>query len=314
MSDAVDAYVDHLRASVGLRPSSVATTRHRLRALLQAHDQHALVGDLTPRRAARLYEERVATVLRPAAAGRPEARVSADTHRGELAAAQRWGAWCARQGWLPADPFARVEPVGAKRRGKPQLRIEEARAYLAAALAEDTPAALAAALPLLLGLRASEVTDRSVRDLDDGARVLWIDEGKTAAAARRVAVPEIVRPRLAALVAGRPGGEPLWGPVDRHWLAYHVVRLCSVAKVPRVTPHGLRGLHATLAVQHGTTAAVVASALGHTSADVTRRHYLADGAERGQRQAATLTVLAGGLVTATDDSVTSASDEPAKAI
>ena len=50
-------------------------------------------------------------------------------------------------------------------------------------------------------------------------------------------------------------------------------RICDQAKVPRVCPHGLRGTHATLAESAGITSHVVAAALGHTSDQVTHRHY-----------------------------------------
>jgi integrase len=51
--------------------------------------------------------------------------------------------------------------------------------------------ALAAALPLLTGMRASEITNLRRRDLDDGGKILWVQEGKTEAARRRFVVPEV---------------------------------------------------------------------------------------------------------------------------
>lgn len=53
----------------------------------------------------------------------------------------------------------------------------------------------------MMGLRTSEVLERVVRDLDDGARYLWIDAGKTANARRRAAhcTPEPARAAGAAL-------------------------------------------------------------------------------------------------------------------
>lgn len=54
--------------------------------------------------------------------------------------------------------------------------------------------------------------------------------------------------------------------------------MCREAGVPEVTAHSLRGLHATLAMEWGSTGRVVAAALGHTSfAMTTKRHYVADG-------------------------------------
>jgi hypothetical protein len=45
------------------------------------------------------------------------------------------------------------------------------------------------------------------------------------------------------------------------------------SKTPIVGPHGLRGTHATLAVEAGVTGDVVAAALGHESFAVTAGHY-----------------------------------------
>jgi integrase len=55
----------------------------------------------------------------------------------------------------------------------------------------------------LLGLRASEVTDRVVRDLDDDGRLLWIEFGKTKRSRRTLEIPAILRPYLLALAKGR---------------------------------------------------------------------------------------------------------------
>lgn len=49
--------------------------------------------------------------------------------------------------------------------------------------------------------------------------------------------------------------------------------LCKLANVPRVCPHSLRGLHATLAVEEGVAGEAVARALGHTTFEMTAKHY-----------------------------------------
>jgi integrase len=143
-------------------------------------------------------------------------------------------------------------------------------------------------------MRASEITNRVVRDVDDDARVLWIERAKSKAGERHLEVPEVLRPRLAALIAGRRGDEPLFPDRDRHWVGYHVRRLCRAAGVPVVCPHGLRGTQASIAVR-AVPAEHVAQQLGQTGPAVTRRHYLAAGAEQDGRQRAALQVLAGGL-------------------
>lgn len=264
---AVTAYLAHLE-SKGRRPGTITTARYRLVAFLRLVSGERLLADLTPSAARALYVQRVA-------------EVRADTHRGELALARTWIAWCVKQGWISGDPWEGVEPEGIKARGKPQLRVDEARRFLACALGDSSPAGLACALAMLTGARASEITDRIVRDLDDGGRLLWIPTAKTAAGIRQLAIPEVLRARMLAQVQGRAPGDRIWGDITRHWLGHHVGRFCAAAGVPRVSPHGLRGLYATLRVQSGAAVEAVAAELGQAGPGVTRAHYLAPGAEAG---------------------------------
>jgi hypothetical protein len=63
------------------------------------------------------------------------------------------------------------------------LRIDEARKLVDVCLRSANggdEAAVGVMTALLLGLRASEVTDRVVRDLDDNGRLLWIEFGQDA--------------------------------------------------------------------------------------------------------------------------------------
>lgn len=176
-----------------------------------------------------------------------------------------------------------MKPVGKVNAGKPQLRIEEARRFTTAAIEyfDETqrPLAIGALLALTMGLRTSEVLDRVVRDLDDGARYLWIDAGKTANARRHLEVPELVQPYLLRLAAGKRPEEYLFGESEHGGRRYPqkmwemVRRLCLRAAVPVICTHSLRGLWATLAVQSGSASHVVAANLGHHSFQVTERHY-----------------------------------------
>jgi integrase len=186
-----------------------------------------------------------------------------------------------RSGHAKKDPIGSVEIVGKKRRGKPQLRIDEARTLLIHALRTSDEAkpnrervgALAVATALLLGLRNGEVVDRKVRDLDDGGRVLVIDESKTAAGIRNVEVPEVLRDRLAKMAEGRAAAEQLFPKLTRDKLRYWTTRLCQEANLPLVTPHGLRGTNATASMRANRNPHEVAAALGHASIHVTLRHY-----------------------------------------
>jgi integrase len=293
---AVDEYIAHLRDR-GLKDRTVTTVWHRLRGLLRVAERDRSLRSLTPAVALQLLEQRRAPNTDPVVPGKRRRKPAcAETQKGELAEARAFASWCIAKGWMKKDPFVGLEPVGERRRGKPKLRIDEARKLLEAALGEGSDEGLAVAIALLMGLRASEITDRVVRDVDDGARVLWIERAKTRKGDRQLEVPEVLRAPLAALVAGRGGGEPLWRDADRdrHWVAYHVRRLCRAAKVPAVPPHGLRDTQASIAAR-AQPVELVAAALGHASPEITRRHYLDAGAEAdGRSRAATLRVLAGG--------------------
>jgi integrase len=276
VNGAIEVYL----ASRTSKPRSQQTLEHRLRGILG--DRNRLLRKLTPQVARDLFTARAA-------------KTSGDTQFHELASVHALARWCIAKGWIRVDPFVGLEPTKPRKRGKPQLRIDEARKLLDACLAEDSKAATAVALALLCGMRASSVTNRAVRDLDDGGRVLWIENDKTAAGDRRLEVPALLRARLLALAAGRPGGARLFEGGNRDWLRYHCKRLCRVAGIAAVSPHGLRGTHASLArpvvpVEH------VARVLGHAGTAVTSRHYIAPGLEADLDRQAVLTVLQGGRV------------------
>jgi integrase len=61
-----------------------------------------------------------------------------------------------------------------------------------------------------------------------------------------------------------------------------------------VTPHGLRGTHATLATSAGASGELVAATLGHASSKVTEKHYIAPGTAEQAKQRRVLKVLQGG--------------------
>jgi integrase len=286
VSDAVRAYIAHLRDR-GLRASTVDRTGAHLRRFFQLdaksetgerlHYFHTggFVEDLHAKKCETLY-----AMLR--------GEVAVDTHRNALVAAKSFGAWCVKQGWLRSNPTEDIEPVGQRNHGKQQLRIDEARKLVDLCIAKanaGNDAAVGVLVSLLMGMRASEVTDRAVRDLDDDGRLLWIEKGKTKRSRRTLEVPAVLRPYLLALAKDRAPDEQLitrgktkrGKKRDRQWLYHWVGQFCAEAKVPEICVHSLRGLHATLATEAGMSSHVVANALGHSSPAVTQAHYLQAG-------------------------------------
>lgn len=285
VSAAVDEYEQHLR-NRGLAETTIDTVSYRLKGLLQTTARDRKLRLLSVAVARSLFAARCK-------GAKPGAGIKPDTQRGELAAANGFGEWCVTQGWLRANPFDELVPNGKRARNKPRLRIDEARKLLDVALAEDSIEGIAVAMALLMGMRATEVTNRVVRDVDDGARILWIDRAKTAAGDRTLEIPLVLRARLTALVAGRNGGERLWGDVRRRWLGYHVPRLCKAAKVPEVSPHGLRRTWSSISVKESPVEHV-AAALGQTGPGVTRSNYLRQGDEQAGKSRVVLRAIAGG--------------------
>lgn len=255
-----------------------------------------LATSLTASKAEKLYEDLTQTVSLKT--GNP---LSVTTHHFFLTLAKGWGKWAQKERILSANPFADIEPLGKRRAGKMQLRIDEAQhlSHVAAELAgKGDSGALGVLLMLHLGLRQGEVGARVARDVDANGKILWVPAGKTKNAARRLKVPEFLQIPLLTLASQKQPTDLLFTdganppPIPYFWKK--VRRLCALAKVPIVCPHSLRGLHATLALEAGATSSMVAHALGHGSFEITARHYASAESVQGARSARVAEALAGG--------------------
>jgi integrase len=221
---------------------------------------------------------------------------SVDTQHGILSAARGFFSWCVSEHLIKKEPTTGVKVEGRKATGKEQLRLDEARRFIATCLKHSpAPGPTAAVAALLMGARASELVNRKVRDLDNEGSVLWITgELKTKKARRVLKVPELFRPHLLRLAQGKAPTDPLFGDLTRYGLDYWVKAMCREAKVPVVCTHSLRGLHATLAVEAGATPDLVTASLGHESFAISARHYVAAGAIDNAHQAAAVRALTSG--------------------
>lgn len=144
--------------------ASAETNGMRLRGILQLPSQKRPEYEDRPiatvdiGEAKRLYRNRVETT-------------KGDTHLAEISIARQMWEWAIDEKVCPLtkkNPWLEVEPMGERSSGKRQLRINDARHFVEYALSEETREGLAAVTVLVLGLRASELTSRTVRDLDDG--------------------------------------------------------------------------------------------------------------------------------------------------
>lgn len=304
VAQALEKYERHYLVALGNKPNSWVETKRRILRLVGDDDQE--LDAITSRRAVAMYARLV------------DSGMAADSHRGCLTHTKTFFIWCvaAPQKWLAENPFADVVGQGKKKKGKDQLRRDEARLWLRCAYEMAMGGewrALMAMMTLMFGERASEILTRRVRDVDDDAGVLWV-EGKTAAGRRTLQVPEVLRPLLrhhteglraahaiGAWLSGQhlggAGEWPLFGEHNRRFVNAWVQKLCVLAGVRRVTAHGMRGLHSSLAVEEGTTSHAVARAMGHETFAVTSQHYVSSQAKAaaGQRRVTeTFGVIKGG--------------------
>ena len=236
------------------------------------------VSSVTSTMAARLYADLIESPN--SSSGK---FLSVASHRAYLSFVKGLFNWAVKKGIIGSSPFSAVTPVGKPNAGKTQLRIDEARRFVQVALTDyetrRKPMALAAVMALTMGLRASEILKRKIRDLDDDCGVLWIDHGKTRNAKRHLQTPEFLRPYLRVLIDSQLEDTYVFlsersGQPFRHQSLWATVqRLCVLAKTTAVCTHSLRGLYATLAVESGALSETVASSLGHGSFAMTERHY-----------------------------------------
>jgi integrase len=259
---AIDAYAEQLRR-IGLRERSIGTTRYRLRKLFEPVLLVPL-ATVTPTRAKELYTKLAGSV---------------DSRRNILNQAKTFARRAKEGGWTDSILLADVKGEGKRHCGKQKLTLDESRKFLAACLdlaASENPkkqtAGVGAAMPLVFGMRASEITSLQVRDLDAGGTVIRITHAKSQAGIRALQVPEWFRHHLQQLAEEKSPTDPLVGHT-RTWLLKNVRAICRKAGVTEAPPHGLRGTHADLALTAAATPLSVSKALGHESLTTTYRHY-----------------------------------------
>jgi integrase len=307
IEEAIEKYAERHLKPKGNKANSVAMTVHRLKVFFRPV-LSLRVDRLTPPRAARLYTALIdAKVMKPVKGAEPKEdgsieheevpKYSPDTHRNMLAEAKSLILWCIEKKLTTRNALAAVKGQGRRNKGKPQLRVDEARKWLDTALAAGDAGAVAAMMTLLLGVRAHEVVERHVRDVDAKGTLLWIPSSKTDAGRRTLEIPELLRPLLLKLIEGRSGDEwlfPAESKSGRHWRDWprkQVQRICALAGVPEVNAQGMRGTQASLAREHGATGHLVASALGHTSERMHELAYARPEAVQQGRQRAVLNIL-----------------------
>lgn len=222
------------------------------------------------------------------------------THHVALRIARAFLEWCCDPDrlYLRENPLAKVKAIGKPNKRRHQLRRDEIEPWIAVAYdrADKGHVPSLAALSLYyLGARPCEVLGLKARDLDEGGTRIVIsvsndeDRLKTDDSHRDMMLDDpVLADFRELLIRAKKEKLPLAPLIDctHRAITYAVHSICAAAKVPRVCPYSFRGLHGTMAVAAGQSAAAVARALGNTP-KVLRAHYLQPGAERaGQRKEA----------------------------
>jgi integrase len=278
----------------GNKRKSIDENMRRLRVW---HESTTPISEITPSKLKKMYRKRVE-------------KLAADSHRNELAVVKTFWKWVVKKGWATRSPADDIEPIGRRRKGKPQLMEGEAQRLFDTAFElalKGDEGALAVLLALLHGLRSKEIRQLKVRHVDIAAErvVLWVafedESGKTKAAKRRMALEEPLASLLTLRASGRPADGYLFpsnsstGYRSGTWLLKNVKRLCKTADVPVVPPHGLRGTWSTLAEGAGVVGQLVTQELGQVHRKTTEEHYTRPEAISKGRTRRVLRVLQGGL-------------------
>ena len=205
--------------------------------------------------------------------------IKAATHHGYLKTTKEFWRWLLDREFIEKDAFAKVKPIGKANAGKQQLGPLEAKTLerlLFDRATQGEEGALAILVQLYLGLRPSEVLGLTVGAVD-GINV-FVNGTKNQNAKRRLELFAPVAKLLAKHCAKRPLSERIFA-ADRekqpapNWMYKRLHSYCDEAKIGRVCPHSLRGLHSSLALEAGATSNDVARSLGHSSFAITAKHY-----------------------------------------
>ena len=223
-----------------------------------------------------------------------------DTHRGTLSEARTFLGWCVKRGWLHENPLAKVEGVGRRRTGKPQLTIEEARKFT-----DDRahPGGQAEGRPRSVGGNAA-LANRDARVGDHqlatpGPRRRRGDSlgagrkdrsGTTTFRRARCDPPSPPEDGEAAGAGGLPLRAALPGLAEGECPAH--LQACRPTRSDGARASA--ATHATLAEGAGATGVPVAQALGHEHVSTTHKHYTLPGAVTAATQERTLRVIGGG--------------------
>lgn len=181
-------------------------------------------------------------------------------------------------GLLPSNPMSVVRRPKWTAATKRYWTLEESQRFMDTCLSSPLRYAPLFLLLVATGLRISEALA-----LEEGIPTLVVDSAavweqnsgyttgatKTATSRRTVSVPEVAYAALPSIPFRTQSGKIPRPAMLRSTLT----ALCAQAKVPPVTPHGLRHIHAALAYSATGDAYAVQKRLGHANVTTTMGMY-----------------------------------------
>lgn len=285
VADLLESWLAH--AEPTLKPRTVADYRALARRYILPNIGKIKLSRLTPERLQRLYGD-----LQRAGLTRAPAQVHALLHRA-FAVAVLWG-------WLPSNPADRVLRPTYRAERKEVWTARELGRFLDAT-AQDRHGPLWVFLATT-GCRIGEALALKWDSVDPEAGTVAIKENlqriggqwvaqspKTRAGERVISLPGLavaaLRRQRAQQAAWRLKAGPAWqeaglvfsnlagGPMGHSEPEHALARECDRLSLPRLTPHGLRHLSASLLLDRGLPLPAVSARLGHANPNITATIY-----------------------------------------
>jgi integrase len=257
--DHIKSYLSFLEVCKN-KPLSIRTARQSLECLFRGYE------DLS---AAHLDTKKAREIYLALAK-----RVAVDTHRISLTRVRHMWRYLIDEGVVKSNPWTEVSGIGKRVKGKKKLTDDETRILFRDCLsrASEHDGSLGIVIALLLGLRGGEVRNIQKRHFDRDCSVLRVYSSKTETGKRSILVPEELQKLVKARIESLAPEDRLFARTH-DWLNHVVKAACVRLKLPGITGHSLRGIHASLATRAGATSELVAATLGHSKTDVTEEHY-----------------------------------------
>ncbi len=278
VSDLIDEWLS--TAAPTLKPRTVADYRQTCALYILPALGNRRLSKLTPDSIQRLY-----ATIQARGAMRTAVLVHALLHRAcRMAVLWRW---------LAENPCDRVQRPQHRARRKDVWTPEQLRTFLESA--RDHWLYPLWHTLLASGCRVGELLALTWQDVDFDAAAIRIAKTlqrvageyftgspKTAAGERTISLPaeamQVLRQQRGRQVLASQASEYVFpnlagGPLHVSTVGHALARECDRLGLPRVTPHGLRHLHASLLLAEGLPLPAVSARLGHANTQVTATVY-----------------------------------------